>query len=138
MKLCSKCKVEKSESEFYSKGLNRLQSYCKTCSKSYRAAHYKKNSKKYIKKMKDRRKSIRSHFKEVKSNTPCVDCDVIYPSYVMQYDHLSNKEGVVSQMVGHGYGKETIQKEIDKCELVCANCHAIRTHARINAGVAQR
>ena len=25
---------------------------------------------------------------------------------------------------------ETVKKEIDKCELVCANCHSIRTEQR--------
>lgn len=31
-----------------------------------------------------------------------------------------------------GYSIKRISEEIKKCEIVCANCHAIRTHERRN------
>jgi hypothetical protein len=47
---------------------------------------------------------------------------------VMQWDHLPGfeKAGNVSDFARkHNRGK--VLEEIAKCELVCANCHAIRT-----------
>ena len=48
----------------------------------------------------------------------------------MQWDHLPGevKLGAVSSL--RGRSKKEILDEIAKCELVCANCHAIRTFQR--------
>jgi hypothetical protein len=60
---------------------------------------------------------------------PCADCKIQYPFYVMQFDHCNGKkEFSVSHMIS--YSKEKILKEVLKCEVVCANCHAIRTYNR--------
>lgn len=49
----------------------------------------------------------------------------------MQFDHTGNdKEGNVGEMVGKNAAWAKIEAEIAKCELVCANCHMIRTHKR--------
>jgi 5-methylcytosine-specific restriction endonuclease McrA len=65
-------------------------------------------------------------------NAPCTDCGKKFPYYVMQFDHRehSSKLGEIGRMVGDGYGWDKIKAEIDKCDLVCANCHAIRHHNR--------
>ena len=58
---------------------------------------------------------------------PCTDCGIKYPYYVMQFDHLRDKKHAISQMYSR-VGLPAIKKEIAKCEVVCANCHAERTH----------
>lgn len=63
---------------------------------------------------------------------PCTDCGLAWPPYVMQFDHLPGfqKEfGVTVRAWGKGRAK--VLEEIAKCELVCANCHFIRTHQRL-------
>ena len=40
------------------------------------------------------------------------------------------KKNTVSNLIRSDYGWETIMSEIDKCEVVCANCHAVRTKER--------
>lgn len=57
-----------------------------------------------------------------------MDCGELFPSYVMQFDHRpgEKKRRPVSHMVA--YSREAIDEEVTKCDLVCANCHAIRTH----------
>lgn len=65
-------------------------------------------------------------------NVPCFDCGYKYPRCVMEFDHTRGvKKYNITGMAG-GYKRETIQKEIDKCDVVCANCHNIRTHRRRN------
>lgn len=62
---------------------------------------------------------------------PCLDCGRTFDPVCMDFDHLSdNKDTEVSKMVGKGASIEKIQAEIDKCELVCACCHRLRTKRR--------
>jgi hypothetical protein len=90
--------------------------------------HIKINSRK--EKQDNRRKGIRIWYKNLKRN-PCVDCGQTYDPVVMQFDHITGtKVRNISDMVGSGYGKDRILLEISKCDLVCANCHAIRTKSR--------
>lgn len=74
----------------------------------------------------------------LKSN-PCVDCGGSFPHYVMEWDHVPERgekiRCVASLMTGRVISSPTIQKEIQKCDLVCANCHKIRTHIRDNGSV---
>ena len=64
-------------------------------------------------------------------SAPCKDCGKQYPHYVMHFDHLDGNSKVdnVSTLVGKARIKLTLT-EITKCEVVCANCHAERTHRR--------
>ena len=61
---------------------------------------------------------------------PCVDCGIQYEPWQMQFDHLDSDSKVrkISQLVTHSWKK--VLEEIEKCELVCANCHADRTYKR--------
>ena len=64
---------------------------------------------------------------------PCADCGETYPYYVMDLDHLPGHDKVmgVSDMVGKGLSKASILAELEKCEVVCANCHRERTHSGV-------
>lgn len=59
---------------------------------------------------------------------PCKDCGNKFPYYVMEFDHLHDKVEPVTRLVSSSWKK--LKTEIDKCEIVCANCHAIRTWKR--------
>lgn len=51
----------------------------------------------------------------------------------MEFDHLperGRKVDNVMSMVWAGVSLMKLLKEIDKCEVVCANCHKIREHQR--------
>lgn len=61
----------------------------------------------------------------------CADCGLIVTSEnacVMDFDHLSDKHFNVSSMVT--YSDEKFQREIAKCQMVCACCHRLRTQSR--------
>jgi hypothetical protein len=71
--------------------------------------------------------------REIKEQTPCTDCGVTYPHYILDFDHLEDdKTDGLSEMmhVGSSWGK--IQAEIDKCEVVCSNCHRKRSWLRMH------
>lgn len=63
-------------------------------------------------------------------DVPCADCGVKYPPYVMDFDHVSGDKEFNIGSKSHGRSVEKVLEEISKCEIVCANCHRIRTHER--------
>ena len=139
MKKCIKCNIEKSKNNFASKKVknkNWLQPYCKACQKIYRKDHYIVNRQKYIDKAKAWRKKEKEAVRILKDK-PCMDCKIKYPYYIMQFDHRGNKKFTISQYVG-GRATATIIREIKKCDIVCANCHAERTWNKQNANIIQR
>lgn len=67
----------------------------------------------------------------IKKFAGCKDCGYKESPYALQFDHIEdNKKASVSNLIRSDYAWSTIKKEMDKCEVVCANCHAVRTHAR--------
>jgi hypothetical protein len=81
-----------------------------------------------------KRKCITDWFEEYKTFHPCTDCSLYYPSCVMDFDH---RPGEVKLYEPNGL-KNTMNwrkvfAELAKCDLVCSNCHRIRTHARRGA-----
>lgn len=46
---------------------------------------------------------------------------------VLEFDHIASKRTNVTTLVWRGAAWPTIEKEIAKCEVRCANCHRIRT-----------
>ena len=85
----------------------------------------------------DRRNRNIKLIQEVKSSKPCADCGRRFPYYVMQFDHLPeyDKSFTISEAKTNVVPLEKLKEEIAKCDVVCANCHAIRTYRRKNGGL---
>jgi formate-dependent nitrite reductase cytochrome c552 subunit len=68
---------------------------------------------------------------KLKAN-PCKDCEGSFKPWQMQFDHRdpSQKKARVSSLMTSG-SVDAILEEIEKCDLVCANCHADRTYQRL-------
>lgn len=103
--------------------------------KRYMRQHYEANKELYLARAVEcnRRRRVKSRdFVRAAKAKPCTDCGAVYPYYVMQFDHLdpSTKLFNIGTYVGQNYSIPEIAAEIEKCELVCANCHAERTHQR--------
>lgn len=78
------------------------------------------------------RQRLRDKIDAVKS-TPCADCGVSYVPYVMDFDHRPGevKSFNISSIIPLGISFETALVEIAKCDIVCANCHRLRTLSRM-------
>lgn len=76
------------------------------------------------------RQRNREFLKEIKEKNPCMDCGKHFPYYVMTFDHIFEKSESLANLSRACVSIERLQKEIDNCELVCSNCHHIRTHER--------
>lgn len=97
--------------------------------REYQKKHYHAKKQYYVDKANATLARKKAWYQELK-NFPCMDCGVKYPYYVMDFDHRPDeiKEFDVSQKLF--LSKEKLLIEIAKCDLVCANCHRIRTHER--------
>ena len=64
---------------------------------------------------------------------PCDDCGESFPPYVMDFDHRDPAKKLFAITTGsaHLMSREKLISEIEKCDIVCANCHALRTYAAL-------
>lgn len=67
-------------------------------------------------------------------DAPCQDCGGRFPPECMDWDHVRGDNGFTRGSVMSNMHRkwEFILAEIEKCDLICANCHRIRTCARVN------
>lgn len=64
--------------------------------------------------------------------SPCVDCSGVFQPCQMDFDHVrGDKVANVGRLVARHASYQKILEEVAKCELVCANCHRIRTQIRM-------
>ena len=74
------------------------------------------------------RERNRAIIREAKA-VPCHDCGQTFPAYVMEFDHArGTKVDNVARMVASSLAR--LRAELAKCDVVCANCHRVRTHQR--------
>jgi hypothetical protein len=98
---------------------------------AYNSSYRIKNRGKVAVNRKKAAKRIRRFIADAKTEKPCMDCGVIYPAYVMDFDHVrGNKDFELSKASKREISLGKIMAEIAKCDLVCANCHRIRTFTR--------
>lgn len=136
MRTCSQCDEEKVLEDFYfNKSKNQYDYWCKDCQREYRRGHYRKNKQYYVDKAS--KYSTENYFdvntakiRELFESSGCTDCDIT-DWRVLEFDHVpgQDKLGNISTMA-RNYPWVKVQAEIDKCEIVCKNCHALRTYER--------
>ena len=124
IKLCFKCKKNPAKLAACGKS----QGYCRQCFAAYQKAYYHANLE-TKKTQRDRGKNKRKAIINELKDRPCMDCGNSYPSCCMDFDHRDaiNKLIDVSDAVCENWPMTRVIAEIAKCDLVCSNCHRIRT-----------
>lgn len=134
MKRCSGCGELKALSAFHkNKGRKSgVNSRCKPCRAVVDHARYEAKVGTSLPRHPQRsERGRKAWLVSLKAGKPCTDCGRIFAHQVMQWDHLPG-----TQKLGELGGefrtrtREEILTEIAKCDLVCTNCHAIRTFSR--------
>ncbi len=117
-------------------------SWCYECNRDYqnnynklsdvrtvRRAWLEQNREAINSKERERCRDRREFIDSLKQDKPCLDCGGLLPPFCMDFDHVRGEKRLpLSQMVT--YSPEVIVAEIEKCDLVCACCHRIRTEQR--------
>ena len=134
---CGRCGDLKPVEEFAWRRRRRLQrdNYCRPCRSAYGKEHYEANKQRYIEQAALLKKKVRmertvkllAYFKA----HPCIDCGETDP-VVLEFDHLRDKAFNVSWAIDNVAWLKVVA-EIEKCEVVCANCHRRRTARRRRA-----
>lgn len=103
----------------------------KEAQKEYAKQHYLNNKSDYYYKSNFRRRVLKKIINDLKHMEPCSDCYVRYPYWVMQFDHRPGEHKKFQVSDVHLIGSvRLLLEEIDKCDLVCSNCHFDRTYRR--------
>ena len=127
-KRCGRCGKKRLIKFFNKRRGNQFHSYCRDCHKAANRIHYLNNKQAHLEKAYERRAYLRQLINEAKSK-PCADCGMTYPFYVMDFDHREDKNFAISQAWRARSWSEVLA-EIEKCDVVCANCHRERTYHR--------
>lgn len=149
MKKCSSCNKTKSEEDFYKRSNGTVQAQCKECvcksAREYRKENKEKiskNKKRYQKenyylKIREKKTARRLKLKDQKlkivnqlKSKGCTDCGKKYSEVAMDLDHVGKKRKDISSIIQQDRGIQFLMDELKECEVVCSNCHRIRSKNR--------
>lgn len=123
-KTCTKCNKTLQLESFSKKGSG-FQSHCKSCVSDRYKAWYSKNKPKEVRRVIRNNRRIQSENRvkllQYLLAHPCT-CGESDP-IVLQFHHLRDKKYDIGFLMSSSYGWNTIQKEINKCVVLCSNCH---------------
>lgn len=97
--------------------------------RAYDREYYKKNRERLLEKQKEKNRryleKVGAWLNEYKKGLSCSRCSESHPA-TLQFHHRNpnEKEFSVSMFRRGKYSKARILAEIEKCEVICANCHA--------------
>lgn len=118
------------------KAKNKRQKWCKQCFSSYEKEVWKNDPsvrKKRSIQNKSRMERNREYIKKHLSDKSCTMCGISDPR-VLEFDHIDpiDKIANISDLRARACSIKKLQEEIDKCQILCANCHRIRTYQQFN------
>lgn len=115
MKHCVQCEQTKPLAEFYNKSdgaqegtLGSRQCFCKSCHNSYCISRWQRRKLEAIAYL----------------GGCCGDCGGLFHANVYDFHHLRDKDADWNRLRLRSWDK--IVQELDKCVLLCANCHRMR------------
>lgn len=93
--------------------------------RDYQRDWHQRHKLKRIASMHERRERLREFYKQIKRNSACAQCGENHPA-TLQFHHCNpaEKDFNLAEILKDGYGLEKIKREIEKCIVLCANCHA--------------
>jgi hypothetical protein len=126
-KECRKCKEVKPLTAFYpnktcSQGVTGT---CRACSKDRLSGWYSKTRSTRQGRANDRNRSRKQKAVDYFGNK-CNDCGSSFPNCVYQFHHLDPSQKDVNPSAAMTRSEEAMWAELEKCVMLCANCHLIR------------
>lgn len=110
--------------------------------RTYHRKWHQRHREKRLARMYERKADIYQYVQNMKSQLYCVDCGERHPA-TLQFHHLHSEDKVfnISDAARRGTSLDRIKKEMQKCIVLCANCHLIRHYTmrkknQISPGIA--
>lgn len=137
MKICPKCTLEKNKEEFPIRQNGKPNSWCKKCHNSHtkkvRDSNIEERNRRaqYLRKIK--REELRQVIFNYLKDKGCITCGEA-DRVVLDFDHKDQKEKEfsISEGLARVYSKQKVLKEIEKCDVLCSNCHRRKTAKQLN------
>lgn len=96
---------------------------------------YPKNRQKHIEYV-TKQKAKAMELVEKLKDQPCADCGDQFPRVAMDFDHVRGKKIMdLSRAARRGWGEAKILAEAAKCDVVCSNCHRVRTLKNVKSKI---
>lgn len=117
------CSIDDCECAHRAKGL---------CQRHY-SINWRKDHPEQVRDAKQRKHTSRREWiDKIKTDAGCIDCGYNADPVALQFDHVrGEKVNSISMMAyAHQVTNDVLLSEIDKCQVRCANCHAIATRNR--------
>ncbi len=123
-KRCSRCEVTRPITDF-NRSSTGHHPWCRACFSGYhrgRRAIARRRRAALVRRAQE-------HVRQLLQRQPCTDCGLADP-VVLEFDHVGEKRATVASLVGTGASPDRLDEELQRCEVVCVNCHRRRTAAR--------
>jgi hypothetical protein len=131
-KICITCKEEKTSSE-YRKDSGRkdgLQPWCKVCARQYHKSAYTERYRSKVQERNSKRfHKARQWLDAYKAHHSCTKCGE-KEAVCLEFHHTDPDTKDFTIATNKNRSMEAIKEEVDKCIVVCRNCHA-----KIHAGI---
>jgi hypothetical protein len=124
MKTCSKCKITKTLVEFHRSktGSQGRNAYCKICSKEKAYTYFKANVQKSGKRANQSRIILTKLVEQIKEKYGCSICGE-KEGCCLDFHHINDDKNLDIGSLAAKKKRREIFEEINKCIVVCANCH---------------
>jgi hypothetical protein len=130
-KVCNHCGVEKDEEEFNwrFKSLGIRHPTCRECAHGHNKKYYGTEGTardRHLQNVRERteaaREAAREYVYQYLLKHSCESCGEADPR-VLEFHHVGQKDSEITRLVSGGWSIRRIQEEIDKCQVLCSNCH---------------
>jgi len=125
-KRCAHCKLDL-PLESFNKNVKKkdgLQYTCRDCGKLSTKKHYDANRDRYYEKNKRNVKLKQDYVLDIKKKSCCTECgEDRHQRLTFHHINSDEKENEVGHAAKLGWSIQRIQEEIDKCVVMCYNCH---------------
>ena len=88
----------------------------------YRRKWYANNKESEKRHVRRRKLELKKWFRDYKKKLSCSECAENHPA-TLEFHHKSQKDRDIGVMVNDGCSINKILKEIQKCKVLCSNCH---------------
>ena len=123
LKFCNTCNEPKPRSSFY-RNVTKSDGFRDECKICYKEKNGENLRSRTAQRRLDHKRWLRE---EVLSKRSCTECGENHPA-TLDFHHRdpSTKVDEVSNMIGELINLEKVKLEIEKCDILCANCHRKR------------
>ncbi len=117
-------KNREAKRKYYNKNIKRTTKKFKKRDAENSRNYRKRHREELNVRKKARNREMRNWLDDIKAEKKCCRCGE-YKFYILDFHHLDpeEKDKTISRTVSCGYGRKRIREEVDKCIVLCRNCH---------------